>query len=571
MDLYEEYIRENASILLKGIWYSELPQIIDFEQLDVCMLKALDDIKNKLTKEYSFKKDFIVDFDNISSPPYIRKKGVEGIIFYDFKHNKTLREMQIPNLKHYIAFVYNTLLVYNDIFANLYLKEDNKYIVENSNSYLMFEKKFEIRTDYDGDDDCIEEIDAGVFAEKNNKITGSAMIKMNRKRYYDKQNVYLYKMKMDLESFFPNLYTHYFHRIFNKEPFWGLGFPEEYFKFLDTFHQRINDNQTKGIPAGVFSSHVAAELCMLCIDYQINNLIKDRNVSYVRYVDDFTFFANSKELLEDLKTKVQQIVNDYRLRINGNKTEIVDCIFDYPKVDNEELKLIFSWLYDDEQIDFTDEKLVQVKKYISKLINERNNSQIKTFLKRLANKISNSQVDLESVEEQCFSYMIQIAQTNPMLASRAYNVINLIIKKTELESKEKYIDKLLNLCDDIDLKFSNTMLQIWHYYIISENCEQDRFDDLISKLNDTNNNPIILSQLVRPGKGMNKKLFTYIKDDYTRISGANNWKKEIMYSKYWLPLFVIGFKDTEDYEQWFNSDSYPEILKNFFPSEDNML
>lgn len=566
MDLSEKYIQENATILLKGIWYSELPPIIDFEQFDLCILDALNDINNKHTKDYRFKNDFIENFSNVSSPQYIRKPGVEGITFYDFKHNKTLREMQIPNLKHYIAFIYNTLLVYNDIFTELYLNDDNKHIVENSNSYLMFEKTFEIRTDYD---DSIEEIEAGIFAEKNNKITGSAMIKRNRKRYHNKQNVYLYKMKMDLESFFPNLYTHYFHRIFYKEPLLSLDFPEEYFEFLDIFHQRINDNQTKGIPAGVFSSHVAAELCMLCIDYQINNLISGKNVAYIRYVDDFTFFANSKELLEDLKTKVQQILNDYRLRINGNKTEITDCIFDYPKVDTEELKIMFPWLYDYKVTIFTDEKLVQIKKYISKLIKERNNAQIKTLLTLFANKISHSQFYFGTTEEEYFSFFVQLSQSNTMVASKAYSVINIIIEKSDV--KEKYIEKLLDICDDIDLKFSNTVLQIWHYYVISKNCKQDKIDYLISKLKDTNNNPIILSLLVRTGKGANKQLFTYIKDDYTRISKANNWKKEIMYSKYWLPLFTIRLRDTQDYEHWFNSNNYPDILKKFSLISDDTL
>lgn len=33
MDLSESYMQENALILLKGIWYSELPAIIDFDSM----------------------------------------------------------------------------------------------------------------------------------------------------------------------------------------------------------------------------------------------------------------------------------------------------------------------------------------------------------------------------------------------------------------------------------------------------------------------------------------------------------------------------------------------------------
>lgn len=454
MDLNEKYLQENALILLKGLWYSELPPIINFDRFSACILNALEDIKNKDTVCYKFDDDcFITEFKNISSPPYIRKPGVEGITYYDFKSNRSLREMQIPNLKHYLAFVYNTLLMYDDIFQELYMNESNKKIVRASNSYLMFEKTFEIRTEYD---DSAYEIEAGIFAEKNNKITGSAMLNRNRKLYYNKQDAYLYKMKIDLESFFPNLYTHYFHRIFKLEPFFSLEFPEKYFEFLDTFHQRINDNQTKGIPAGVFSSHVAAELCMLCVDNEINTLIQNKNISYVRYVDDFTFFSNSQELLEDLKLQIQQILNHFRLRINGNKTEILPCIFDYPKVDIEELKTYFSWLLNSETKLFTESNLIIFKKYIVKLLNENNNSQIKTLLTWFAKKINNNQLDFICTEDNCFSYMIQLSQTNTTLSSKAYSVIDAIIKKSN--NRDALLNKLFNISDGIDLRFSNTVI-----------------------------------------------------------------------------------------------------------------
>ena len=102
-----------------------------------------------------------------------------------------------------------------------------------------------------------------------------------------------------------------------------------YFEFLDKFHQRINNNQTKGIPAGVFSSHVAAELCMLCADEEIRNYIETKNyrISCVRYVDDLTFFSDSKVELATLYPAVQSILNHYRLRINGNKTETLHAAF----------------------------------------------------------------------------------------------------------------------------------------------------------------------------------------------------------------------------------------------------
>lgn len=560
IDLDEEYIVKNALILLKSIWYSELPPIINFDNYKDKIVNVLDSIQKQETNSYALDDEkFIFDFKNVTKPAYIYKNGVEPITYFDFKINTSLREMQIPNLKHYIAFIYNTLYMYEDIFYDLYVNESNNTIVESSNSYLMHEETFEITSGYD---DEIFEIEAGVFVEKNNKASSSAMMSQNRKLYYEKQDCFLYKMKMDLESFFPNLYTHYFHRIYRKDPFSSLSYPEKYFEFLDMFHQRINDNQTKGIPAGVFSSHVAAELCMLCVDHKIKEYIKDKNIAYIRYVDDFSFFSNSRELLDDLKSQVQQILNEFRLRINGNKTEVIPCVLDIPSTNLGDIKQTLNWLFDNPvKVFFDDSLFIQVKTYISSLLKEKRFSQIKACLTMLSKRIKDELLDFVNTEKDCVLYLLQLSQTYPMVASKAYNVIDCIIFRSN--NKRLHLNKLKEISDEIDLKYSNTILQIWHYYIIAKYSDETYINQLISRLNNSNNNPIILSSFVKEGKKANAKLFNYIIEEYKRLSGTNNWRSEIMYSKLWLPMFVINTLDNNDYQHWFNSNAYPDILKFF--------
>ena len=65
MDLNEQYIQENALILLKGLWYSELPPIINFDDFSDCILNVLDDIENQNTECYNFDNEyFVTDFKN---------------------------------------------------------------------------------------------------------------------------------------------------------------------------------------------------------------------------------------------------------------------------------------------------------------------------------------------------------------------------------------------------------------------------------------------------------------------------------------------------------------------------
>lgn len=60
MDLQEEYLKENALILLKGIWYSELPPILDFDSFSSCILNAIEDIQNNRSIYYKTDNDGFV-------------------------------------------------------------------------------------------------------------------------------------------------------------------------------------------------------------------------------------------------------------------------------------------------------------------------------------------------------------------------------------------------------------------------------------------------------------------------------------------------------------------------------
>lgn len=133
----------------------------------------------------------------------------------------------------------------------------------------------------------------------------------NNVRYLKKQGAKLHSVKVDIESFYPNVYTHYLSKIKDAEPYKDNICCDTYFDFLDYYNMKINNNQTKGIVTGVYSSTISAELLMLCVDYEINNVIGDE-VSYIRYVDDLTFFSDSLEEIYSKMPLVQRVLNKYR-------------------------------------------------------------------------------------------------------------------------------------------------------------------------------------------------------------------------------------------------------------------
>ena len=139
--------------------------------------------------------EVITEYKNTQAPSYIFNDGIEPITFFEFKKNGALREMQIPNLKYYCTFVYNTIAVYDELFSKLYSEPEYDKYVCNSNSYILFNELFHIYKLYDGSEEIIE---SGIFAVKNNKTTGQLAHEENNVRYLKKQGAKLHSVKVDI-------------------------------------------------------------------------------------------------------------------------------------------------------------------------------------------------------------------------------------------------------------------------------------------------------------------------------------------------------------------------------------
>ncbi len=561
VDLSVNNNMENANLLLKGFWYSNLPDIIDINELVDDIEIIFDKLNNKEHSIYKYTGDFITGWDNniVNSPKYIFSPGVEVITFYDFKKNKSLREMQIPNLIYYLSFVYNTMVKFYDIFDVLYMKTENKSVIQNSISYLVFEDVFAIYSYDEVEDWAI----VGTFTTQNNKIFTSAMIEENKKRILKAEKDYLYSLKMDIESFFPNLYTHNLERIASKFPFNTLVGEDEYFKFLDLFNRRINGNQTKGIPAGIFSSHIAAELCMLCVDDEIKRHITDTNldIEYIRYVDDLTFFSDSKTQLSELLPIVQNILSKYTLRINGNKTESVKSVFIQQHTYIQEIEKNFAYLTKESvEHNFTLNDFFELKKYISVCLQEKRTSQIRTLLSLFYNKLEQEKLSINELQEEVFYYFIKLIFADVQLASHLYKIIDFLLSAN---NKEEFQNVLQKKKEKIDAEFPDTIIQIWHYYLIFKYCDDAVKNAILDNLGNRRINPVVITCMVSLGDNLNAKIFNYIKNSYINETHSTNWQKEILFSRWWLPLFKIKRYDSFDYDGFMNSENFIDVFNDF--------
>lgn len=372
----------------------------------------------------------------------------------------------------------------------------------------------------------------------------------------------MYSAKIDIESFFPNLYTHYLEKIAQYEPYASLELDKRYFSFLDLFHQRINNNQTKGIPAGLFSSHIAAELLMLCVDYDITEKIKDKNMNYIRYVDDMVFFSDNKQDLESVVSEVQRILGKYRLRINGSKTiYYVNSMYFGDKSNIINMYSRLPYLNSTSSKILKESEFYDFKEYIAELIDKGNIVQIKAIMTRLLTCIKNEFVDLGLEKENWFCYLFTLAFENVNLVCHVYRLLDAIVAKVDRDKREIYIKRFEKKTSLIETKYCETLFQIWHYYVLTKYMDRDNKQKLLDEYSEKGNiNPIIICMFVEDGERKNAKLLDIIKKQFINESEGNDWKKKIMFSRWWLPLMKVRMVDSHNYYGLMRSDMFPEII-----------
>lgn len=559
--------QKNIELLIKGYWYEDLPPVIDIDNMTEVINKIIEEIEDDKYTDFGKTDSIITKYKNTEAPTYIFNDGIESITFFEFKKNGALREMQIPNLKYYCTFVYNTIAVYEELFWKLYNNPELDRYISNSNSYILFNEFFHIETLYDG---CEEVVADGLFAVKNNKSTGQLAFEENNVRYLKKQGSKLYSLKVDIESFYPNIYTHYLSKIKNAEPYKDNVSCKSYFDFLDYYNMKINNNQTKGIATGIFSSSISAELLMLCVDYEINKIIGN-DVTYIRYVDDMTFFSDSLDEIYSKLPLVQRVLNKYRLRINNNKTEAQASIYNMSYVDIYELKHRFKFFDFDsrDSVKYNKEIFYDIKGYIAGLYDRKQKSEIKAFLSMFRRSIDLNKIlfnDEIDFKKHTVNYMLQLSCLDPIFTSRCYRVIMAILDLLESEDER---DEIINLIKEknnfINTRYHDSILQIWHYYILNKYDSNTNIQETLDSFGNDEINPIILAGFVKEENGANKEIFNYIKRTYSSIVNKEDepyfWMRSVMFSKWWLPLLVIYLKDGKNYSQFYDSQHFHEIYK----------
>lgn len=531
--------------------------------------KALERINKNIAKN----SEALVKVADVHSDAksYNEHGGAECISFSAYKKDGNTRNMGVINPKLYIAFVWNLLVIKDQWLKEMYYDVNTLDIINHSNSPILL---------FDNNTSWINNID-DIYGETVFNINSNNSFKKNTRNSKKTEGIYTKYLETDFESFYDNIYTHILGNLKDYTPYSELkekyNDVDNFFDFLDVFNRNVNRNQTKGIVQGPISSNISAELLSIAIDFSLYKECKDckefSSINYIRYVDDHTFFSNDIGKLEWVKKKFNKVIKKFKLSLKSEKTIIKTGFKNYKEANINLISLNSPFLDSKEKVSSSD-LINQFMKYACELENEKNFSQIKALITKTSNKINKFGILFDKEVVDIFiPYLLKLSFIDPVLSANCYNLIETIIKKTNVKSfhtnsansnyKREIIDNLIDCLDYVNKEFYETNIQIWHYYLIGNYAYKDQRSKVLKKLlrkckqEHFSCDSLLILPFIKENFEDNTRIFRHMKDIYkgelnTNKKG-NGIFEEISESRWW-PIVLSLYKYTKKYTQKYSKN-----------------
>lgn len=556
--------KKNIEILLKNYYSRDLPKEICSNVFDIeKVIKLFEEINvGKYSNIFKIDEDTKIikkiNRPQRMTPSYIFNDGVEPIQYFDYKNNKRYRELSIPHFNYFIAFVYNSILVMDSLFVNIYKNEEDEF----SNSPILIVndgKEIIFNTNDYGEIEFIEEM---LVDEPNflGELEKDQLFNHNVLKDILAEGVNLYYLESDIENYFQNIYTHSLNELKTLSPIKEILSKEIelYLDFIDYYNMKINFNHTKGILTGPISSTISAELLLIAIDKIIKNNLTDE-IKYKRFVDDMWFYSNDVSSLDKLKNILQEILRGFNLDIQHEKTHIEKNIRKRKTGNISKVLNDFSFLKvqkNSENYVLEISDLLYINSLLSEINPNNDYGYWKTFLTMLTQKIeSKKNIVSSSIMETFLLTMLKIGFLHTPLQTRIYKLIYELIKidNNGKNNSEIILKVLIESCIYINSDFRDTVGQVWHYHLLlkisDETIKEEEFFKLLefSENIDKDINPLVLVSFIeKDNQTLNEKIYSYvlrrykIKENYSEEKNAiENIPQNISYSKWWSVLVQL--------------------------------
>lgn len=522
-----------------------------YDKLDD-IYNSYDNIEEILNDNFILEAGKIKEFEGYNDNIFGLKKGTEPIDLYISKPNGANRIISVVNPLVLIPLHYYINKYHEEILEEQVNATDNY----DSSSRFSFEEGQFIRLyDYD---EVPTMLDYANVVQPNYQYN-----LLNKQKICDGK---YYHLGVDINNFFNSIYTHTIS--------WNLKNDANKIIFdnLDVLNRTLNRNETKGIVIGPYTSSLFSEIILSKVDRNIIQKCKEKDISFVRFCDDYDFYSDSKESLEnDTRLLISESLSNYKLDLNMNKMKLEE--FPFISLNTIQNKNVFLLMKRIEENAYED-KL----EFIEDVMNEINNSvkikysNCKYLLKILTTKIKKNVITKDYFDndtaEILLDFLINMMFKQNMISPDAFNLIVEIFNLTELD-KDRIIIKWIKKRNS-RISHIKEITDIWLVYLIIKlnicNDESTKYMLVIMSKSDLG---AILSfeyfnknNLLGVYKRQIKEYLTNIKKELIKRY-SNDWKKASYYSKYWLLFYTNciswkihtkqGFKNTILFETDLNN------------------
>lgn len=424
--------------------------------------------------------------------------------------------------------------------------EDNNIYCSNSKYYYQ-DGEIYVEYDYNGN----ELISSGIDAILQKKYKAAFMKKhiLSRGKYY--------KLYLDISNFFHSIYTHTISWEVNENK-------KDIFDNLDMLMRTQNNNETKGIIIGPYSSGLFSEIIMSKIDRKMLEFIKNNkfDVSYVRYVDDIEMYSDNKIELDKCLSKIERELLKYKLDVNHSKTSV--CEFPFLQMITQSSKNVYQ-LKERLLSNKYDDDLEKVEDIIMEINNSLQNghSNAKYLLSVLKSLVNDNDI-FEGIDDYIMwiliDYLLNVIFKYQILTEIVSLLIISILDKYEQIDKIQFINKAI-IKKNSKKDTTKEIVDIWITYIICLfNLESliinDYFKTIIKESEICS--VMILNYYYRNNEIEENKdiIKAFLNDIKLSLKSKydSNWLNASWLSKNWLLFYlndtkwhiddIIGFKDT---------------------------
>jgi hypothetical protein len=241
-------------------------------------------------------------------------------------HYESIRNINVPRVlavPNPIAY-HNQCKVISDNWAELleYFKEQTQnqkhkisriHIRKIDDSFKVFNT-------------CYQDLD-DINLDDYPTLVQNHLFEMNHKNFctddYPEPNLLIgkkYVVKADISNCFPSIYTHSLPWALVTKAHSKLHRSStEWFNQVDFYTRNLKDGETHGILIGSHASNLVSEIILTAVD----KAMYDKGYRYIRNIDDYTCYIETKEKAEEFLVDLSIELKKYGLMLNHKKTEIL--------------------------------------------------------------------------------------------------------------------------------------------------------------------------------------------------------------------------------------------------------